>query len=137
LRLYRTAPDLAAVLPTLRCLTRPLAELEYIGSAAVSLLAAALGPGYAIELVDSDAEVGSGAQPTETIPSKAVAITHPQHPPQAIAARFRASTPPIIGRVHDRRFLLDLRCVANPSDLVPGTVDKTRTPEAQRRPAEH
>ena len=137
LRLYRTAPDLAAVLPTLRCLTRPLAELEELGNAAVTLLAAALGSGYAIELVDSDAEVGSGAQPTETIASKAVAITHPQHAPQAIAARFRAATPPIIGRVHDRRFLLDLRCVANPSDLVPGAVDKTRTPEAQRRPAEH
>ena len=39
LRLYRTAPDLAHTLPTLRWLTRPVAEMETVGRAAVPLLA--------------------------------------------------------------------------------------------------
>jgi L-seryl-tRNA(Ser) seleniumtransferase len=135
LRLYRTAPDLAAVLPTLRCLTRPLAELARLGDAAVALLGKALGPGYAIERVDSEAEVGSGAQPTETLPSQAIAISHPQHSPLAIAARFRAAHPPIIGRVHEQRFLLDLRCVRDASDVVPQALPPegiaTKTPRHQ------
>jgi L-seryl-tRNA(Ser) seleniumtransferase len=134
-RLYRTAPDLAAVLPTLRALTRPLAQLAQIGDAAVALLRTALGPNYAIELVDSDAEVGSGAQPTESIASKAIAITHPQQRPLAIAAQFRAAQPPIIGRVHEDRFLLDLRCVREAADVVPQAVPAeritTKTPRHQ------
>src|SRR4029453_15117648 len=44
LRLYREAPDLPAVLPVLRWLTRPLAEMEAIGRAAAPRLAAPLCP---------------------------------------------------------------------------------------------
>jgi L-seryl-tRNA(Ser) seleniumtransferase len=119
LRLYRTAPDLAAVLPSLRDLTRPIAELERVGTAACALLRAALGPAYAVAVVDTVAEIGSGAQPTQPLQSKAIAITHTAIAPQALAARFRAAAPPIIGRVADDRFLLDLRCIADPADLVP------------------
>jgi L-seryl-tRNA(Ser) seleniumtransferase len=119
LRLYRTAPDLSHALPTLRWLTRPLAEMETVGTAAVALLSRALGAEYQIELVDAESEIGSGAQPIETLPSRAVAIRHATIAPLAIAARFRASEPPIIGRVSDQRFLLDLRCIVHAADLVP------------------
>jgi seryl-tRNA(Sec) selenium transferase len=53
------------------------------------------------------------------VPSKAIAIDHPSQSPRAIAARFRAGEPPIIGRVHDDRFWLDPRCVAQATDLLP------------------
>ncbi|MGD9762194.1 MAG: L-seryl-tRNA(Sec) selenium transferase [Candidatus Binatia bacterium] len=119
LRLYRAAPDLPAALPALRLLTRAPGELAAIGTAALPLLREALGPDYTIELIASEAEIGSGAQPTETLPSMAIAIAHSTIGPLAIAARFRAGEPPIIGRVHDGRFLLDVRCVADPADLVP------------------
>jgi L-seryl-tRNA(Ser) seleniumtransferase len=119
LRLYRAAPDLTAVLPTLRALTRPMEEMEAIGRAALPLLQGALGAGYEINLVDSASEIGSGALPTEALPTRAIAISHPQVPPLGIAARFRNADPPIIGRVHDNRFLLDLRCIRNPADLIP------------------
>jgi L-seryl-tRNA(Ser) seleniumtransferase len=85
----------------------------------LALLRRALGPEYAVELADSDAEIGSGALPTATLPSKAIAIAHPRIAPLAIAARFRASEPPIIGRVRADRFLLDLRCIVHAPDLVP------------------
>jgi L-seryl-tRNA(Ser) seleniumtransferase len=119
LRLYRSAPDLTAVLPTLRALTRPMEEMEAIGRAALPLLEVALGAGYEIHLVDSASEIGSGALPTETLPTRAIAISHPEVRPPEIAARFRAADPPIIGRVHEDRFLLDLRCIQNPGDLIP------------------
>src|SRR4029453_15515617 len=65
LRLYRLEPDLAAALPTLRWLTRPLAEMETVGAAAVALVQHALGPEYAVELTDSGAGSGSGGDATE------------------------------------------------------------------------
>jgi L-seryl-tRNA(Ser) seleniumtransferase len=93
--------------------------MDAIGAAAVPLLRARLGPAYDVQIVDAESEIGSGAQPTETLPSRAVAITHPTVAPLAIAARFRAADPPIIGRVHAERFLLDLRCIAAAEELVP------------------
>jgi L-seryl-tRNA(Ser) seleniumtransferase len=118
LRLHRDAPDLAASLPILRWLTRPLGEMEAVGRALAPRLATVLGPEYRVEVVASEAEVGSGAAPARAIPSRAVAITHPQASADSIAARFRDATPAVIGRIHDGRFLLDLRGVAEPHDLV-------------------
>jgi L-seryl-tRNA(Ser) seleniumtransferase len=56
-------------------------------------------------------QIGSGAQPTEEIPSRAVRVTHPALAPKAIAAMFRAARPPVIGRIADDAFLLDVRAV--------------------------
>ena len=117
LRLYRESPDLGAALPTLRLLTRPIAEMEAVGRAAVPLVAARLGAGYRVEVVTADGEVGSGAVPVVPLPSRALAIDHPDVPAERIAARFRAARPPVIGRVHDGRFLLDLRAVFDAHEL--------------------
>jgi L-seryl-tRNA(Ser) seleniumtransferase len=119
LKLYRSSPDLTRALPTLRWLTRPVAEMEVVGRSAIALLREALGDEYEIEIADSTAEVGSGALPTATLQSKVIAIRHPRQGPDAIAARFRAAPRPIIGRVQGDRFLLDLRGVFDPAILVP------------------
>jgi len=117
LRLYREAPDLTAVIPVLRWLTRPLAEMEAVGRIVAPRLAAALGDEYRVEIVASEAEVGSGAAPARPIPSRALAVTHASLGPDEIAARFRGANPPVLGRIHEGRFLLDLRAVERPEDL--------------------
>jgi seryl-tRNA(Sec) selenium transferase len=53
------------------------------------------------------------------LPTKALAVSHAELGALDIAARFRASEPPIIGRVSADRFLLDLRCIEKASDVVP------------------
>jgi L-seryl-tRNA(Ser) seleniumtransferase len=117
LRLYRESPDLAAALPVLRTLTRPLAELEDVGRAAVTLLASRLGHAYRVTIVASECEVGSGAVPAVPIASRALAIEHPTVGAERIAARFRAGRPPVLGRIHDGRFLLDLRGIFDAAEL--------------------
>jgi L-seryl-tRNA(Ser) seleniumtransferase len=117
LRLYRDSPDLAAALPIVRWLTRPLADLERIGAALAVRLAAALGEDYRVEVVASEAEVGSGAVPAEPIASRALAVTHPRHGADAIATRFREADPPVLGRICEGRFLLDLRGITGPDEL--------------------
>jgi L-seryl-tRNA(Ser) seleniumtransferase len=119
LRLYRESPNLASALPVLRWLTRPIDEMERIGRAIAPRLAAALGDGHRVEIVESECEVGSGAAPTAVLPSRALAVEHPQRSPDDLAARFRAATPPVLGRVHAGRFLLDLRGVFDPAQLLP------------------
>ena len=120
LRLYRTAPDLAAALPTLRWLTRPLAEMETVGAAAVALLQRALGPEYAVVLVDSEAaDRQRGAADRDA--AQQGDLDHPsdhraaRRSPRASAPASRRSS----GGCSDDQFLLDLRCVTHAPDLVP------------------
>jgi L-seryl-tRNA(Ser) seleniumtransferase len=117
LRLYRSSPALARDLPALRWLARPLAEIEAVGAEALPILRAILGEGYSCELVPEQTQVGSGALPTETIETRAIAVTHAALGADAIAERFRRARPPVIGRVKDGRFLLDLRAIASAADL--------------------
>jgi L-seryl-tRNA(Ser) seleniumtransferase len=119
LRLYRESPSLVDDLPTLKAFTRPLADMEAVAAKAMPALAAALGPSFRVSLEDSTSQVGSGALPTEEIPTKALAIGHDTLGANRIAERFRRARPPILGRVKDDRFLLDLRTIFDPDDLVP------------------
>jgi L-seryl-tRNA(Ser) seleniumtransferase len=111
LRLYLRAGDLPGAIPTLRYLTRTAGELETIGTRAREILAERLGSEYRLEVVVSFSQIGSGALPTEQIESRAIRVTHPALSPEAIAATFRAARPPVIGRIADGAFMLDLRAV--------------------------
>jgi L-seryl-tRNA(Ser) seleniumtransferase len=119
LRLYRTSPDLTHVFPTLRAACRSLESIEETAYEAAELVARALGSGYRVALVESACEIGSGALPDATLVSRALAITHAHHGADAIARRFRQADPPIIGRIRDGAFLLDVRAIFDPALLVP------------------
>jgi L-seryl-tRNA(Ser) seleniumtransferase len=117
LRLYLRSPDLGADLPTLRLLRRTPAELESVAKRAREILAERLGEDFTIEVVVSASEIGSGALPAEEIESRALKISHREHSPDAIAAMFRHARPPVIGRITDGAFHLDLRTVEDPTAL--------------------
>jgi len=119
LRTYRFDPSPEAVIPTLRALVRPLDELERLGTEAVTLIAAALGDGYTVTLEASEAQIGSGSQPTTTIASRAVSVVSSSAGADTIARMFRSARTPIVGRIDSDRFLLDLRTVDRAADLVP------------------
>ena len=70
----------------------------------------------------SRATVGGGSLPEETLPSWCVAFPGPS--PDALAARLRRQTPPVIGRVEEGTFLLDLRTILpEEDDLLLRTVE--------------
>ena len=119
LRLYQQSADVTTTIPTLRMFTRSLGEIESMADNVLRLLGPALGPGVRLSLVDSTAQVGSGALPTEEISTKAIAVEQDGLSAERIAERFRRAQPPIIGRIHNGRFLLDLRAIFNPADLIP------------------
>jgi len=119
LRLYRRSPELVAELPTLRWLTRPRAEMDAIAAQALPLLQARLGEGCSLTVENGKAQIGSGTLPEEELSSRVIAIRHARLSGEKIAARFRASNPPILGRIHEGAFLLDLRGIFAAEDLVP------------------
>jgi L-seryl-tRNA(Ser) seleniumtransferase len=123
LRLYRQAPDIIQAIPTLRAFTRSVDEIRQFGEAVLPRLQAALGDGFRFLLEDSTSQIGSGALPTEELPTLAISIDHPELGATAIAEKFRGANPPIIGRINDNRFLLDLRTIFDPEELVPNFAD--------------
>lgn len=119
LRRYRQSPNIVHEIPTLRAFTRPMDEIRALGEALAPKLAAVLGDEFRIQLQESTAQIGSGALPTEELPSVAVFVQHPNLGANAIASKFRSANPPIIGRIKDDRFLLDLRMIFDANDLIP------------------
>ena len=104
LRLYLDPDRLVARLPTLRMLARSLQEIR----ALAARLRPALAERFAVDIIDCESEIGSGALPTRRIASAGLAI----RPGDArLAARFRKLPIPVIGRLHDGAFVLDLRCL--------------------------
>jgi L-seryl-tRNA(Ser) seleniumtransferase len=124
LRTYQQATDVIDQIPTLKALARSAEDLRAAGDRVLPALQRALGPQYALSLEESTAQIGSGALPTEEIASTVIAVRRSDMGPEQIAARFRAARPPIIGRIRNDRFLLDLRTVANPADLIPVWADE-------------
>jgi L-seryl-tRNA(Ser) seleniumtransferase len=119
LRLYQQSTDVAAEIPTLKAFTRSVQEIEEMGQRLIPALQNALGKDFRVALEDSTSQIGSGALPTEEIPTKIVAIEHKTLAAERIAEKFRRADPPIIGRIKDDRFLLDLRAIFDPNDLIP------------------
>jgi L-seryl-tRNA(Ser) seleniumtransferase len=117
LRLYLRSRDLGADLPTLRLLKRTLAEIQEVAKRARDLLAERLGADFKLDIVDSTSEIGSGALPVEELSTRAIRITHRTLPPDRIAAMFRQAQPPVIGRIRNGAFMLDLRTVEDAAVL--------------------
>jgi len=123
LRLYRDPDRLAERLPTLRMMARPLADIEAAAQRLLPVLAAATGPRFTAEIVACASQIGSGSLPSETVRSAGVAlrVTAAHGKGRALAAlasAFRALDRPVIGRIENDTFILDLRCLEDEDAFV-------------------
>jgi L-seryl-tRNA(Ser) seleniumtransferase len=116
LTLYEDPDRLPERLPVLADLLRPIAEIRGAAERLKDAVAAALHGVASVEVVECESQIGSGALPTQTIASAGLAI-RPVTDRGAgtalnrIAKVFRELPVPVIGRVHDGAFILDLRCL--------------------------
>ena len=116
LALYRDPDRLAERLPAIRLLTRPLAEIRAVAERLRPAVAAAVGSDASVQVVGCSSQIGSGALPTAAIPSAGLAVRQlagrrAGSALQRIAAAFRSLPVPVIGRIQDNAFILDVRCL--------------------------
>jgi len=120
LRLYlNPLKELAARLPILRFITRPVEEIEKAAEKAKLLLTERLKEGYKIEIIDGESFAGSGSLPGHKIPTRLLSIAHPELTAEKIFRIFLQSTPSILGRISRERFILDMRAIERPEDVCP------------------
>ena len=64
-----------------------------------------------IRVSETYGQIGSGALPVETLSSIALVLEPSEISAEALAAQFRNATIPVIGRIKDGLFWLDLRTI--------------------------
>lgn len=117
LRLYRDPERLTQTLPTLRLLTRPLAEIETAASKLLPAVERALAGKANAALRACHTQIGSGSLPIDRLPSVCIAVMPPVRGRgegsalKKIEQAFRGLPVPVIGRIAEGAFCLDLRCL--------------------------
>ena len=122
LKLYSDPQRLRDSLPTLRSLTRPLPDIESQARRLLPAVQAALGDAADTAIVELKSQIGSGSLPVDLIASCGIAVSVPGKRRSAaaaeIAAAFRALPVPVIGRVREGTFIMDLRCLEHEQEFV-------------------
>ncbi len=66
---------------------------------------------FQFELCDDFSTIGGGSAPAKMLPTKLMAISHRNLPVEKMEKLLRSGVPPIIGRIKDGQYLLDLRTI--------------------------
>jgi L-seryl-tRNA(Ser) seleniumtransferase len=115
LGLYANPARALQKIPTLRLLARPERDIRALAESLQPLVAARMKASAMVEVVACNSQVGSGALPVDALASAGLAIqpkTNKRGSGAALkrlAEAFRNLPLPVIGRIHEGRFVLDLR----------------------------
>lgn len=112
LRLYREPEKAADKIPTLRMLTRSFRDIEAQAETLSEMLNSLNDSRLSVELMNLSSRVGGGALPLQELPSKCVGVRFRNMSANVIEKLMRGNTPPIIGRIEEDFFVMDLRTVA-------------------------
>lgn len=127
LRLYRNPDTLRDRLPVLKALTRPTDEIRTQAERVAPAVMNAMHGRAAVNIVECESEIGSGALPTRTIPSAGLSLAPVVAAGKSkgegtalnlIARAFRALPFPVVGHIADGTFILDLRCLSDETAFV-------------------
>ncbi len=112
LRLYLEGERVLSRIPTLRMISEPVDLVRRRARRLARRLSPETKSALAVSVVTTASQVGGGALPLEEIPSAAVSLGG-RRPAHELEEGLRKHSPPVIGRVHEGRLLLDMRTVAD------------------------
>jgi len=96
----------------LRFLTRDVADIEKQALQLAPALAENLPQEYTVVSGPCLSQIGSGALPIQNIPSFGLFITGASDAKlRMLSQAFRSLPYPVVGRINDKRLILDLRCL--------------------------
>ncbi len=122
LRLYLDPDRLSTRLPALRQLTRPGTDIAALAQRLLPAVRAALGEGWRVDVEPMKSQIGSGSLPVDLLPSAGFVIRaaggRSGSALARLAAAWRALPVPVLGRVGDDAFQLDLRCLDDEAGFI-------------------
>lgn len=105
-------------LPVYGLISRPLTDIKALAAAVLPAVEHWAGNRAEVETVSGNSQVGSGSLPGATLPTVLIALTPKKGNVKALAGAFRQLNPPVIGRVHGGKVLLDMRCLIDTGTLL-------------------
>ena len=105
---YRYEREAFQEIPTLQKIVMPPELLRQRAETLSDLLRQA---SILAQVIQECSQVGGGALPAQNLPTYCVAITAPDWSANDIELRLRQASPPIIGRIVNHEFLLDVRTI--------------------------
>lgn len=110
LKIYQE-PDAVQKIPCLQMITTSRKSLEKRGKQILEGLQDLQGKEIHIEIIDDKAEVGGGAFSIQKISSLSVSISLDGEGINQLAEQLRLGSPPILGRIHQNQFRLNLHTI--------------------------
>ncbi len=110
LRLYRDKETAVKRIPTLRMLLGPFDKIK-ARSVTLAKMLDLLDNRLRVEILDRPSRAGGGSLPLLELPSKCVALKIQDLSAGRFEKAMRSCTPPVIGRIEDDFFIMDMRTV--------------------------
>ncbi len=111
LRHYRDPEKAMRAIPTLRMLTLPIDQIEKQAIRLLKRLEKIDDPRLRTQLLNCPSKAGGGSLPLLELPSKCIGVTISSVSANHIDRFMRDATPPVIGRIENDVFIIDLRTV--------------------------
>ncbi len=111
LRLYRDEERATRLIPTLRMIMLPLAEIQNRARGFADRLKQIGGPRLHVQLLKRASKTGGGALPLMELPTLCIGLQVDGLSPNTLEKMMRTNDPPIIGRIEDDLFVMDPRTI--------------------------
>jgi L-seryl-tRNA(Ser) seleniumtransferase len=111
LKLYLDEQKAIEQIPTLRMLTMPIDTIRRRADRLLAAIHAKGCPHINVDFSDMNSRPGGGSFPELELPTRCVCITPTSLSVSKLEKQMRLSTPAIIGRIEDNRYILDLRTI--------------------------
>ena len=118
LRAFLSPQTVDKTLPAYRLIARPLEEIETLATRVRDVCETWAAGRAQVEVILGRSQVGSGSLPGDTLPTCFVGLIPRRGSPETLARELRALSPPVIGRIHGGRVLLDMRCLLDIESLL-------------------
>jgi L-seryl-tRNA(Ser) seleniumtransferase len=125
LRHYRSQNEALNAIPTLRMITRPLDDLNAQAKTLENMLKGLGDTRLTFSRINIFSKVGGGALPLLSLPSRGLSVKIKGLTPNALEKHLRNNAIPIIGRIEEDIFVLDMRTLQNDElPLIKNAVEK-------------
>jgi len=111
LKLYRDEQTAVEKIPTLRMLTMPIKTIHSKADRLLKSIEKKISSKIKIDLSDMNSRPGGGSFPELELPTRCVRLAPETLSVSSLEKQMRLSTPAIIGRIEDNRYILDPRTI--------------------------
>ncbi len=113
LRLYLDERQAVSEIPTLRMLTADPSMLRSKGAKFLRQMRRHLPPEITLTAEDGTSSAGGGSFPLMQLPTRLISVSIPGYSPSRLDEALRRTDPPVVGRVHIDRFMVDVRTIGD------------------------